>query len=70
MNNSEQDRILTANSIIDNYCETLKQKLVDDIALYKRNNPGWEFDHLELKMTEDGADTKYRLQPKFVKPKQ
>lgn len=67
--NNEQDRILIANLIIDGYAQSLKQKLIDDIAMYKRNNPGWEFDHLELKMTEDGADTKYRLQPKFVKLK-
>lgn len=69
MSDNEQDRMLTANAIIDNYAQSLKQKLADDIALYKRNNPEWEFDHLELKMTEDGADTLYRLQPKFVKLK-
>lgn len=66
---TEQERILTANEIIDTYAQSLKQKLIDDISLYKRNNPGWEFDHLEFKMTEDGADTKYKLQPKFVKLK-
>lgn len=62
--------LMKADAVIDAYAQVLKQRLRDAVALYVRNNPGWEFSHLELKMNEEeNADTIYRLQPKFVKPK-
>lgn len=62
--------LMKADAVIDGYAQALKQRLRDNIALYVRDNPGWQFSHLELKMNEEeNADTVYRLQPKFVKTK-
>lgn len=64
---TEQERIQDANDIIDSYCKTLKQRLLDEISLYKRNNPGWEFSHVNFQFHESMST--YTLTPVFQKPK-
>lgn len=59
--------LLKAHQMIDSYAETLKLRLADEVALYIRNNPGWEFSHIDFKYNE--SESRYTLTPVFKKQK-
>ncbi len=65
MSQTEVDRIKQAELVINNYAEIIKGQLHNNIQLFKHNNPGHEFHHLDIKYDE--VNNVYNIQPKFIK---